>query len=52
MGTYGEVGAVAGPLDARDTIAGANVTQFSDFTVHGRPQVDAGAEAHSKHILG
>ena len=30
-----KMGTVAGPLDACDTIVGANVAQFSDFAVHG-----------------
>lgn len=51
MGAHSEKGTISGPLDASYTIIWSDVTQFCDFTVHGRPEVDARAETYSQNVL-
>lgn len=44
--------AITRPLDASYSIIGSNVTQLGYFARAGRPEVNAGAEADCKHVLG
>lgn len=46
-----EMVTVTRPLDTCDSVIRTNVTQFSNFTVSRRPQVNARSEANSKNIL-
>lgn len=46
-----EMVTVTRPLDTCDPVIRTNVTQFSNFTVSRRPQINARSESNSKNIL-
>lgn len=52
VGSNGEMLPIPGPLHRGDVVVGANITQLRHLAVHGGPQVDAGAEADGKDVLG
>ena len=42
---------ITGPLDTSYAIIWPDIAQFCHLAIHGRPEVDAGAEADGEHIL-
>ena len=51
MSAHGEKMSITGPLNTSYAIVGPDIAQFCYLAIHGRPEVDAGAEADGEHIL-
>ena len=51
MCAHGEKVSITRPLDTSYAIIWPDIAQFCHLAIHGRPEVDAGAEADGEHIL-